>query len=493
MTVIRGKVYVLGDNIDTDQIIPAEYLNLVPTIPEEYRALGSHALAGLPEEYPPFIKAGEQTSEFTVVIAGKNFGCGSSREHAPVCLGAAGIKAVVAKSYARIFFRNAIATGELYPLESDEDLSSAFAAGDEAEIVMDACRLTNLSRNETHILNPIGPVAPVIAAGGLFRYARAAGIIGKNDKSGIGRQASKSERKSRNKHPNSGQTARVEQRLAGARTTRVVAVANQKGGVGKTTTVINLAACLGERGLKVLVIDLDPQTNATSGLGLTPRKGASLYGALMGEDNVADLIQATSTPGVDLIPSELDMAGSEVEMARIDEYLHCFGKALRTVIEESAYDYVLVDCPPSLGILTMNALTAAHSVLIPIQCEYYALEGLSVITRLINQLRESGVNPRISIEGILMTMYDGRTKLSEEVVGEVRKHFAGKVYNTRIPRNVRLSEAPSFGKPVILYDKRSAGAEAYRVFAEEFLAGAEKSEIPSSKRQISNKSQAPMQ
>ena len=253
-------------------------------------------------------------------------------------------------------------------------------------------------------------------------------------------------------------------------TTRVVAVANQKGGVGKTTTTVNMAACLADRDQQVLLIDLDPQANATSGLGLPLQEGASLYRALLGQGSALDLLQPTMLRGLDIIPSELDLAGSEVDVARRDNYLHCLSKALEPLIEAGRYDLILLDCPPALGILTMNALTAAHGVLIPMQCEYYALEGLSVMVRLVHQLRDSGANPRLGIEGILMTMFDRRTRLSGEVVEEVRKHFGDRVYQTTIPRNVRLSEAPSYGQAIIEYDKHSRGAKAYRAFSDEFLA-----------------------
>ena len=251
--------------------------------------------------------------------------------------------------------------------------------------------------------------------------------------------------------------------------TRVIAVANQKGGVGKTTTVINVAACMAEQGKHILVVDLDPQSNATSGLGLPQQNGTSLYRALLDDGCIIDLVQRTAIKRLDIIPSELDLAGSEVDVARTETYLHCFRNALAPLVETGEYDFVMVDCPPSLGILTMNALTAAHSMIVPIQCEYYALEGLSVISRLIQDLRETGTNTVIEIEGILMTMYDARTNLSAEVVKEVRRHFGSKVYGTVIPRNVRLSEAPGFGQPIIQYDKHSSGANAYRLFAEEFL------------------------
>jgi len=264
--------------------------------------------------------------------------------------------------------------------------------------------------------------------------------------------------------------AQVENQAPVLSKTRVVAVANQKGGVGKTTTVINLAACLAYLHKKVLIIDLDPQANATSGVGLPPQQNTSLYRALLGETSIVTLIQNTPYQDLDIIPSELDLAGSEVYVARQDNYLHCFNTALAPLLVTDSYDIIIVDCPPSLGILTMNALTAAHSILIPIQCEYYALEGLSVIARLVQQLRDSGANPLLDIEGIVMTMFDGRTNLSDQVVDEVRKHFESRVYNTIIPRNVRLSEAPSFGKPVIHYDWYSTGAKAYMLFAQEFAA-----------------------
>jgi chromosome partitioning protein len=255
--------------------------------------------------------------------------------------------------------------------------------------------------------------------------------------------------------------------------TRVVAVANQKGGVGKTTTAINLAACLGELGQKVLVIDLDPQANATSGLGLPTQKGTSFYSAMLGDADAFLLIQTTPSKNVDIVPSEIDLAGCEVDIPRRERYLHVFQDALRPIVARNQYDFVIIDCPPSLGILTMNALAAAESILIPMQCEYYALEGLSVITMLTQKLHDSGANPVLRIEGIVMTMFDGRTNLSMQVVNEVTQHFPDKVYRTPIPRNVRLSEAPSFGKPIITHDPHSTGAKAYRELAAEFLARAQ--------------------
>ena len=250
---------------------------------------------------------------------------------------------------------------------------------------------------------------------------------------------------------------------------RVFAVANQKGGVGKTTTVINLAATLAERNLKILVIDLDPQANATSGLGLFRKEGGSLYRALIEKGDASKLIRSTVVDGVNIIPSELDLAGAEVDVARSDNYLHCVSEVLRPIREKNTYDFVLIDCPPSLGILTMNALTASDALVVPMQCEYYALEGLSVIHRLIDQLHEGGANPQLRLEGILMTMFDARTNLAAQVVKEVNRHFGEKIYETVIPRNVRLGEAPSYGKPITHYAPNSAGAEAYRKFADDFL------------------------
>lgn len=251
--------------------------------------------------------------------------------------------------------------------------------------------------------------------------------------------------------------------------TRVIAIANQKGGVGKTTTAINLAACLAERRQKVLLIDVDPQANSTSGLGIDKEEGKSIYRALLGEDTFETFIRPTDIPRLDLLPAEVDLAGAEVDIARTDNYLHPFSIALQPVRAAGRYDFILIDCPPSLGILTMNVLTAAHSILIPMQCEYYALEGLSVMLRLVDQLKQSGANPELDIEGIVMTMYDMRTNLSQQVVQEVAVHFGDKVYETLIPRSVRLSESPSHGKPIITYDSHCVAAAAYRSLAKEVI------------------------
>ena len=251
--------------------------------------------------------------------------------------------------------------------------------------------------------------------------------------------------------------------------TKVIAVANQKGGVGKTTTVVNLAAALAKMRKTVLVIDLDPQANATSGLGLRPTPGTSLYSALTDQAFIGDIIQGTPLENVNIIPSEIDLSGAELEIARQDNHLQVVRNQLAPVLTANIYDYILLDCPPSLGILMTSSLAAADSVLVAMQCEYYAMEGLTVITDVITRLRDNGVNPNLHAEGILMTMYDARTNLSEDVVQEVRKHYGKLVYKTVIPRNIRISEAPSFGQPVVIYDPSSKGALAYLALAKEFV------------------------
>lgn len=248
--------------------------------------------------------------------------------------------------------------------------------------------------------------------------------------------------------------------------TIVVALANQKGGVGKTTTAVNFSACLAEKRKKVLLVDLDPQANATSGLGV--EKGASVFSSMLGESGCQELIQKTGIKGLDIIPSEIDLAGSEVAIARCDDYLHRLRNAMEPVIESGVYDFIIFDCPPSLGILFMNALNTADEVIIPIQCEYFALEGLGVMVDIVNKIRDAG-NPQLHISGILMTMYNMSTNLSQQVVQEVRTHFGKNVFDTLIPRNVRLSEAPSYGQPIIQYDSNCVGAVAYRTLAKEFL------------------------
>ena len=251
--------------------------------------------------------------------------------------------------------------------------------------------------------------------------------------------------------------------------TRVMAVANQKGGVGKTTTAVNVAACLAAVGRRVLLFDLDPQANATSGLGLEKTVGASAYHALLGEGALLEKIQKTAFDRLEMIPSEVDLCGADIEIARLENHLQRARLALQPVVASGRFDVILIDCPPSLGILTLNAFAAAGSLLVPLQCEYYALEGISMITRVLNQLRDGGVNPSLELFGVVMTMFDGRTRLSNQVVEEVRRHFGEKVFETVIPRTTRLAEAPSFGQPIIYYDKYSAGAAAYEVLTQELL------------------------
>ena len=248
---------------------------------------------------------------------------------------------------------------------------------------------------------------------------------------------------------------------------QTIACTNQKGGVGKTTTVVNVATYLALAGERVLVIDLDPQGNATSGFGIEKRDvERSVYDALLGSVPMTELVIRTSVLRLDLIPSSLALAGAEVELAGFIAREHRLANALEGVAAD--YDYVILDCPPSLGLLTVNALTAADSVLIPIQCEYYALEGLSQLTATINLVRDH-LNPDLAIKGVVLTMFDARTNLSTEVAAEVRRHLGSSVYKTVVPRSVRLSEAPSHGLPIALYRPDSKGADAYRELTGEFL------------------------
>jgi len=250
---------------------------------------------------------------------------------------------------------------------------------------------------------------------------------------------------------------------------KIVAVANQKGGVGKTTTSVNLGAALAAVGERVLLIDLDPQGNATSSFGMQELEGEGLYDSLVGDESPAQRVLPTRSENLFIIPADLDLAGAEVEVARMDDHLTRLSRALQVFRDDQTFDWILLDCPPSLGILMTNALAAADEILTPIQCEYFALEGLVKIVRVVEQVRDSGANPNLQIAGIVMTMFDGRTKLSSQVVSEVRQHFSERVYETVIPRTVRLSEAPSFGLTILEYDSSGGGARAYRQMATEFL------------------------
>jgi len=247
---------------------------------------------------------------------------------------------------------------------------------------------------------------------------------------------------------------------------KVISVANQKGGVGKTTTTVNLATLLAKKGKKVLLIDTDPQGNATSGLGVTKELELSVYDILVGETGFNETIQETAIKNLKVCPSNISLAGAEVELVSMMSR----EQRLKTKLDDvkDQYDYILIDCPPSLGLITLNAFTASDSVLIPVQCEYFALEGLGQLLNTVNLVKKH-LNKNLEIEGALLTMYDARTNLSNQVVKEVKKYFEDKVYKTVIPRNVRLSEAPSYGMPISIYDPKSKGAKAYEKFTRELL------------------------
>ena len=248
---------------------------------------------------------------------------------------------------------------------------------------------------------------------------------------------------------------------------KIIAIANQKGGVGKTTTTINLSAAMAEQGKKVLVIDMDPQGNTTSGFGMDKNeRDNTVYELMLGEKGIHDCIQKNIEAGVDLLPANVNLAAAEIELIDETGKEYILKKEADKVKEE--YDYVIIDCPPSLSMLTINAMTTADTVLVPIQCEYYALEGLSQLMRTVALVKER-LNQKLGIEGIVFTMYDGRTNLSLQVVENVKDHIQERVFKTIIPRNIRLAEAPSYGKPINLYEPRSAGAEAYRLLAEEIM------------------------
>ena len=248
---------------------------------------------------------------------------------------------------------------------------------------------------------------------------------------------------------------------------RIIAVTNQKGGVGKTTTAVNLSACLAQCGKKVLLVDSDPQGNATSGTGIDKMTlSTSIYDMYMNGEDVRDIILHTKVPNLDIIPSTIDLAGIEIELATIPNKELLLRNSLKRITDD--YEFIIIDAPPSLGVITVNILTAADEVLIPIQCEFYALEGLSQLIKSISMIKQA-LNRRLRIGGILLTMFDNRTNLSQQVSDNVREYFPEKVFNTVIPRNVRLGEAPSFGLPITIYDPKCAGADAYRELAMEVM------------------------
>ena len=254
---------------------------------------------------------------------------------------------------------------------------------------------------------------------------------------------------------------------------KVISIANQKGGVGKTTTAVNLSACVATEGKKVLLIDIDPQGNASSGLGVKADENKSIYNVIVDEIDIKDTIKPTMIENLDVCPANINLAGAEIELVSMVSRETRLKGAIDSIREQ--YDYIFIDCPPSLGLITLNSFTASDSVLVPIQCEYYALEGLGQLINTINLVKKH-LNRDLEIEGAVLTMYDIRTNLSNQVVKEVKRYFNDKVYKTVIPRNIKLSEAPSYGMPITMYDEKSKGARAYEKLAKEVLKNNEKKE-----------------
>ena len=248
---------------------------------------------------------------------------------------------------------------------------------------------------------------------------------------------------------------------------KIIVIANQKGGVGKTTTAVNLAASLAVAEKRTLLVDIDPQANATSGIGVSPLEGRTIYEVVIDGLNVSSTIVETQVPFLSCVPSHINLVGAEIEMVELENRERRFAEAIQRV--RANYDFIVVDCPPSLGLLTLNALTAADSILIPVQCEYFALEGLGQLFNTINMVKKT-LNPNLDIEGVLLTMFDSRLRLSNQILEEVRRYFGDKVFKTIVSRNIRLSEAPSFGKPIILYDAICSGTRNYMELAKEVLA-----------------------